>query len=145
MSYDTATPYIASYVLLRKGNKLAFVLRKNTGWMDGKYGLPAGKVEKDERYTAAAVREAEEEAGVKIKEKDLKFVHISHRRAETDWVDVIFEATKWEGEPYNAEPEVHEKLEWIDLDELPENVISAIRFFLNKIKEGQIYSEYGWE
>ncbi len=146
--FTTAQPYIASYILLRKGNKLAFVLRKNTGWMDGFYGLPAGKVEKEERYTLAAVREAEEESGVKIKEKDLKFVHVGHRRADDDthsWVDVVFEATKWEGEPHNAEPHVHESLDWLDLDNLPENIIPNVRHILNEIKAGKAYSEYGWE
>ena len=64
--YDSARPYIACFVILRKGNKVAMVLRKNTGWMDGYYGLPAGKVEYFEHFTAGAAREAKEEAGVDI-------------------------------------------------------------------------------
>ena len=46
--YDTATPYLASFVIIRKEGKIAFVLRTNTGWMNGYYGLPSGKVEKVE-------------------------------------------------------------------------------------------------
>lgn len=44
--YDIETPYTAVYLVFRKNNKVAFVLRSNTDWMEGYYGLPAGKVEK---------------------------------------------------------------------------------------------------
>lgn len=58
MIYATATPYIASFVILRKAGKIAFVLREHTKWMNGYYGLPSGKVEKNEAFSAAAIREA---------------------------------------------------------------------------------------
>ena len=64
MSYDTARPYIASYVILRKDGKIAFVLRANTNWMNDHYGLPSGKVENNESYLQAAVREAKEEVAL---------------------------------------------------------------------------------
>lgn len=40
---EVARPYVAAFVILRRGSKVAMVLRKNTGWMDGHYGLPAGR------------------------------------------------------------------------------------------------------
>ncbi len=43
--YNTAQPYAASYFLVKKVGMLAFVLRSNTTWMDGYFGLPSGKVE----------------------------------------------------------------------------------------------------
>ncbi len=148
MKYDTATPYIASYVLLRKGKKIAFVLRSNTAWMNGYYGLPSGKVEKNENYSSAAIREAKEEVGVIIKSKDLKFVHVMHRRKSTEpkeWVDVFFEATKWQGEPYNAEPHIHDELDWLDPAQLPENIVPSVKFALEKIDKRDVFSEYGWD
>jgi hypothetical protein len=69
---------------------------------------------------------------------------MAHRHAEDDWVDVIFEATQWEGELYNAEPHMHSELVWLDTDNLPENVIPAVRFYLEQIKAGATYAEYGW-
>jgi ADP-ribose pyrophosphatase YjhB (NUDIX family) len=148
--YDSARPFIACFVLLQKENKIAMVLRKNTGWMDGYYGLPAGKVEYSEPYAVGAVREAKEEAGVDIDLKDMRFVHIAHRHGENEeeimeWVDVYFEADKWAGEPFNAEEDKSERLDWLDLNNLPENIVPPQRDALLHIAKGEFYSEYGWE
>ena len=145
--FDTATPFIACFVVLRKGSKVGFVLRKNTGWMDGFYGLPAGKVEKGESYSAGAVREAKEEAGIVIDVSDLIYTHTMHRHSsnEMDWVDVYFEATKWEGEPHNAEPEKAEEFAWLDMNNLPDNVVPPFQAALEAIQRGEKYSEYGWD
>lgn len=144
MSLGTATPYIACYVLIEKDGKIAFVLRENTAWMNNHYGLPSGKVENDESYLAAAVREAKEEVGINVEPADLKFVHVMHRREGYDWVDVYFKADSWKGEPYNAEPHMHSELAWFALNDLPENTIPPVKFALEQIEAGRQYSEYGW-
>ncbi len=144
MKYDTATPYVASYVLVRKQGKIAFVLRANTDWMNDHYGLPSGKVEKNESYTAAAKREASEEIGIDIDLKDLEFVHVMHRNEGMEWVDVFFEAKKWGGEPHNAEPHMHSELAWLDPKNLPKNTIPSLLFALEQIEKGKKFSEYGW-
>src|SRR5215471_20134756 len=90
------------YVILRKAGKIAFLQRTNTDFMNGKYCLPGGHVEGLERYREAAVREAKEEAGVDIAESDLVFMHTLERFCgDHVRVDVFFEATVWQGEPYN--------------------------------------------
>lgn len=148
--YDSARPYIACFVVMKdKDGKIAMVLRKNTGWMDGYYGLPAGKVEYGETYLEAAIREAKEEAGVDIKPKDLKFVHIVHRHGENgdlfmDWVDVYFEAAVWSGEPHNAEEDKSERLDWVDIKKDADKIVPPQADALKKIVSGEPYSEYGW-
>lgn len=147
--YSTARPYIACFVILRRSDSTAMVLRKNTGYMDGYYGLPAGKVEYGETYAQGAMREAKEEAGVDVDINDLKFVHIAHRHGVEsngfmDWVDVYFEANNWQGEPYNAEEHKSERLDWVDLNSLPENVVPPQLSALKLIAKGVTYSEYGW-
>jgi len=146
VKYDTATPYAAAFVLLRQDDKLAFVLRNNTGYMDGQYGLPSGKVEKNESYVAAAVREAKEEVGVDIHKIDLQHTLTVHRDGEdgSSWVDIYFTASTWAGEPYNAEPDKHRELAWLDVNNLPKNVIPAVRYGLQQVKAKQAYAEYGW-
>lgn len=145
VKYDTATPYCAVYVILRREGKIALVLRKNTDWMNDHYGLPAGKVEKGESMLAAAVREAKEEAGVDIKPENLRHLITIHRNhPDSVWLDVCFEASEWTGEPYNAEPHVHGELAWFDSEDLPDNVIPSIRTFLDCVKNGQSYCEIGW-
>lgn len=148
MSYDTATPYTASYVLLEKDGKIAFVLRSGTGWMNNYYGLPSGKVEHHETFTNAAIREGKEEVGVELKASDLEPILTVHRKADDNapyWVDMYFRAKKWEGEPFNAEPHMHSELVWLDLKNLPENVIPAVKDALAQIQAGKIYSEHGWD
>ena len=147
--YDSARPYIACFVILRRNNKVAMIKRQNTGWMDGYYGLPAGKVEYGEPFALAAVREAKEEVGVDIKINDLKYVHTVHRHAEKedifmDWVDIYFEASDWSGEPHNAEQQKADDFCWIDLIELPNNIVPTQRDALTRIACGDYYSEYGW-
>jgi len=148
--YTTARPYIASWVILRKGTKVAVVLRENTPWMNGYYGLPSGKIEYGEPYKIGAIREAKEEVGVDIELEDLTFVHACHRHADDgvifmDWVDMYFEAAKWTGEVTNMEPTVHSAVDWIDLENLPENVVPTVKFVLEAIARGEKYSEYGWD
>ena len=144
MRFETATPRIASYVLVRQNHKIAFVLRAKTTWMNDHYGLPSGKVEKGETYTKAAIREAQEEIGISIKPSDLEVVHIMHRYEGSDWVDVFFEARAWEGKPINNEPTLHSNLDWLDPKKLPDNVIPSVRFAIEQIQKGKFFSEYGW-
>ncbi|MCA9324354.1 NUDIX domain-containing protein [Candidatus Saccharibacteria bacterium] len=148
---EVARPYVACFVILRRGNGVAMVLRKNTGYMDGYYGLPAGKGEWFETFSTCAIREAKEEAGVDISEKDLKFVHVVHRHGEDlhskkfmDWVDVYFEADRWEGEPHNAEEHKSERLDWLYLDNLPENIVPPQAAALQHIAKGEMHSTFGW-
>ncbi len=150
MSLGTAQPHIAAYMLLKKDGKIAFVLRSGTTWMNGYYGLPAGKVEEDESYTAAAIREAKEEVGVVIKPMDMKPVLTMHRKEPEDeqyrfWVDQCFVATKWEGEIINAEPNMHSEVAWLDPKNLPDNVIPSVKLILETVEKGEHYCEYGWD
>lgn len=144
MKYATATPYTACFVIIKRANKIAFVLRSNVDWMKGYYGLPSGKIEKGEPALQATCREAKEEVGVDIAPEQLKFLHVVDRHDEIDWVDFYFEAQQWQGEPYNAEPDMHSELAWLDPNNLPDNVIPSVRNALQAIDKGENYSEYGW-
>lgn len=149
MSTPGATPNIATYMILRKNGKLAFLLRENTRWMNGNYSFPSGRVEKDESFLQATVREAKEELGIEVAEKDIRHVLTMQRLSADDdhqhWIDIYFEITKWEGEAYNAEPESHGQLAWFDPNELPENVVYNIPLALAEIEKGNVYCEYGFK
>lgn len=148
MQYQTSRPYIASYLIIEKGDKIAFVLRSNTTWMNGYYGLPAGKVEIGESLVQTAIHEAKEETGIEVNEEDLEFVHISHRSLKEEnngeWVDVYFKVKDWKGEPHNAEPDLHGELSWFNINELPDNLIPSTKFALAEIQKGRQYSDYGF-
>jgi ADP-ribose pyrophosphatase YjhB (NUDIX family) len=130
--------------LLKKDGKIALILREHTSWMNDHYSLPAGKVEKKESYTQAAIREAKEEAGIDVATKDLKYIHTMHRNEGLEWVDVFFEVTNWQGQPHNAEPHKHGELAWFSLNDLPKNTIPSLKVALEAIQRGELYSEYGF-
>jgi len=139
----------ACYVLIRKDNTLLFVLRENTGFMDGCYSLPAGRVEHGETYAQGAAREALEEVGLTVALADLRHVFTGHRwdgsQEPPTRVDVYFEALKWTGTPSNLEPEKHSNIAWLPVDNLPENIMSYQRSALLKIFAGETYEEHGWD
>ena len=134
------------YVILRRDEKIAFVLRTNTDFMNGKYSLPAGHAEDMETYREAAVREVKEEVGVDIIPSDLRFVHLMQRkRTDHIRVDVLFEAVKWQGEPINAEPDMHGELAWFAMHDLPyAKIMDFQAAALKGIADGATYSEFGW-
>lgn len=140
--------YPACYVLLRKDDRFLFVMRENTGYMDGNYCLPAGRVEDGEPFSQGAVREALEEVGITIHHEDLRHVFTLHRFSEKSdkkqWVDVFFEADKWEGEPVNTEPDKHSKIEWLSMTDLPDNIMDYQLHALKKLAQGDSYGEFGW-
>lgn len=135
----------AVYVFITRNNKLLLFRRKNTGWEDGKYGLPSGHLEKNESVLSAAVREAKEESGIDIKQKDLKMVHIMHRRVNHDYIDIYFTANKWQGEPFIAEKERSDDTHWFDFDKLPQNTLENVRVAFENMRKNILYSQIGWE
>lgn len=142
---DFATSNLAVTIILRKGDKIAMLLRSKTDWMNGFYGLPGGKVDAGEQYAKAAARELLEETGLMVEPKHFQFKLVWQRHYDDgDWVDVVFEITEWEGEPYNAEPDVHGELAWLDPNNLPDNVLNENKFLLQQIASGTTYAEYGW-
>lgn len=140
----------SSYLILVKNKKVLLLHRFNTGFQDGKYGLVAGHVEKNEGFTKALIREAEEEASVKLKPKDLKVVHVMNRLEDQNQgvlrerVDVFFLARKWSGGVKNMEPDKCDDLGWFSINKLPKNTIPYIKEVLRNVKKKKFYSEFGY-
>ena len=146
---DQAKTRAAVYILLLKNNKTPMILRSNTGYRDGEWALPSGKVDHNEPFTVAAIREAKEEIGVKIQAKDLDYVLTLHRKSDNNpneaWVDMLFVCKEWSGEPYNAEPEKHSELQWFALDNLPDTLMDYQRAIINGYVHNENYIEFGWK
>jgi ADP-ribose pyrophosphatase YjhB (NUDIX family) len=133
-------------VLLKRDDQVLFVLREHTGFMDGTYSLPAGHVERGESFSQAAARETLEEVGVRVSAADLKQVFTMHRfQSDEDVrVDVFFEASNWQGEPFNAEPERHSAIKWIKISDLSDDIMDYQLHALKQMLAGSTYAEQGW-
>ena len=131
-------------ILTREENgKTEILLQKryNTGYMDGKYDAAcSGHLEKGESVSMALVREAKEEIGIDINEKDLRFVELIHSYKE-DYINVFFTTKKYSGTPKIMEPEKCDDLRWFDIENLPENIFQRIKNVLININKGILYDD----
>lgn len=130
--------------LIRKG-KILLLKRQNTGYMDGKFHVPAGHLEGEEKIIDALIREAKEEVGIIIKPEDVKLVHLMHHLSNNERMALFFEVKKWQGKIKNMEPEKCSQISWFDFKKLPSNIVpyakTAIQFYLKDIN----FSHYGWD
>ena len=131
------------HLILRDGAKILFGLRKNTGFSDGMYHLPAGHLEDNETILAGTTREAKEELAIDTEVPDLELVHTMHQRSGR--VSLFFEVARWSGEVTNAEPHKCERLSWIASDRLPQNLVPYARAALERIQLGERVSAFGWD
>ncbi len=135
----------ASYLFLVRDNKILLLRRFNTGYADGKYSMVAGHVDAGEGFINAMIREAEEEAGIKIKQEDLKVVHVMNKKyLDSERVHIFFATDKWDGEVVNREPSKCDDLSWFDINNLPENIIPDVNQAIEYIKNKIFYSEQGY-
>jgi len=130
------------YLLFRRGDAILLSKRANTGYEDGNWGLVAGHVDGGEPLTAAAAREALEEAGVHISPSDLTLRTVMHRGPGDERIGFFFEPARWSGEPINAEPHKCDGLEWFALGALPSNTVAYVRKAIGDAFRGEAYSEY---
>lgn len=142
------TKYLAAvYVIPQRGDEVLLFRRFNTGFGDGQFSTIAGHIEEGETVTDTAVREAAEEAGIRLERADLAFAHILHRHSEDGLVyfDFFFVVDRWDGEPAVMEPHRCDGMQWAALDNLPANTLPYIRHVLTQIfDQASLFSEHGW-
>jgi mutator protein MutT len=105
-----------------RGNPIREVLLgfKRAGFGAGKYAGFGGKVEAGETVAAAAVRELEEEAGIRAQEGELyRVAHLTFRfPAQPSWSQVVhaFLVNTWDGDPVES---AEMKPVWFTAGDLP--------------------------
>ena len=145
MSSERLRAIVAVHLLLIREESVLLLRRAHTGYEDGNYSVPAGHIDGGETARAACVREAFEETGIQLREADLSFALVMHRRAGQERIDFFFSASRWEGEADNREPHKCDELRWAPLRELPENTVPYVRRALEAWQAGYRYAEFGWE
>lgn len=143
MKEERNTIPMTTLLMLRKENRVLLLRRFNTGYEDGKYCFPGGHVEKGEQIHKAMIREAKEEIGIDIEDKDLHLIHVCNRKVEDNaYVDFIFECRKWKRKEKIMEKDKSDELRWFDLNNIPDNIIPFMKEIFNN--EKRLYIPYGW-
>ena len=134
---------VVDLMLIRKNEEtgkkeVLLALRKNTGYNDGKYELPGGHVDEGEDLMNAMIREAYEELKIKLKLEDLHIEHILHHY-KGNRLKFIISSEKYEGNLEIGEPEKCERLEWFNIEELPENLDKRAKKVIREIENNIFY------
>lgn len=131
------------HIIIEKQGKMLLCRRFNTGYEDGKFHFPAGHIEASESPSNTAMREAKEEAGVVIRRKDLKCVHVMYRnfKKEPDRIAIYFKTNKFTGTPKICESDKCDKVAWFSANQFPKNTIFYVKKAYQFINKKIMYSE----
>jgi mutator protein MutT len=131
----------ATLCFLIRGNPPREILLglKKAGFGQGKYGGVGGKIEAGETATRAAVRELQEEIGVKVLEQDLqRMAHLTFLfPAKPKWSQVVhaFLVTKWDGNPVESTEMIPA---WFASDDIPfEHMWQDVYHWLPRVLAGE--------
>ncbi|MYV98352.1 NUDIX domain-containing protein [Streptomyces sp. SID3343] len=129
-------------LLLRRGPKAKFAA--------GLWDLPVGKSEPGEPVTVTAVRELREETGVIVDPADLRVAHVIHAAWGVEgpggFLTVVFAAHTWTGEPVNAEPTKHDRVRWVDTNDIPQDFVTTTASALDGyLRHGPDTTLHGWD
>ncbi len=134
------------YLLLIRHNSVLLLKRFNTRWAAGKYSFISGFIDGNETIKKAALREAKEEVGIEINEKDLSVIHIMHRKSDdsTEYIDFFLTAKRWKGVPKNTEPHKCSQIRWFPITKLPKKIVPHCKKVIMYLQKKTFFSEYGW-
>ena len=108
-----------SWVLLRRGDEILMGLKKR-GFGAGKLNGVGGKQEPNETIEECAIRETQEEIGVKITKFEclgkIIFDNLFYKNVPECNMMHCFVATEWEGEPTESDEEAPQWIKIKDLD-----------------------------
>jgi 8-oxo-dGTP diphosphatase len=136
----------AVHLFLIRNDAVLLLRRANTGYADGQYSVIAGHLNGDEQVVTAAIREANEEAGVDIEPSDIEVVGVMHRKLDDhERIDFFLTASRWRGEVLNREPDKCDDLSWFSLDDLPDNVVPYVRTAIANYRAGVWFDSFGWD
>lgn len=118
----------AVFVIVRsKAGHILLQQRAGTNFLPGYYDFPSGHVEIGESFAEAAVREVAEESCLKVRPEDLTLRYLGINNLDQSYVNVIYEATTWQGEPRIGEPHKCSDMQFFAQDALPEKCSLAVR------------------
>lgn len=130
----------AIYMLFIKDGKVLVQRRQGTKLWSGYLALPAGHVDSGENVYETLVKEAKEELSIDISINDIEDTFVVNRKNKIlpPYFDVYFVLNNYNGTIKIAEPEKCKELKYVDMNNLPSDMIDfevdAIKNYLKGIK-----------
>lgn len=136
-------------ILTKKIDGKEFILlqkRYNTGLLDNMYDVScSGHLESDETLIQAMIRETKEEIGIDINKDNLSYSSTMHAKFDdSEYLLVTFSTNIYDGEPTIMEPNKCNELLWVDINDLPKDIINTRKIMINNYKNNIPYCEYGF-
>jgi 8-oxo-dGTP diphosphatase len=141
---ENKRPHIGVGIIVKKGSKILLLKRKGSHG-EGQWALPGGYLEFGETLRECAVREVKEETGLKIKERDLKFVSLSEQLdyIKTDNTHCITAGflVEYHGKraPQIKEPDKSSSMNWFKLNCLARPLFTPSKDNINNFKSKEFF------
>jgi ADP-ribose pyrophosphatase YjhB (NUDIX family) len=140
------TSYVDVHLLLVRDERILLARRHNTGYADGLWNLPSGKLDEDEDLLTAMIRESREELDLHLDPADLKMVTAVHNLPPEGAARLgfFFHTDTCVGEPRNAERHKCSAIEWFPLTALPSDTVPYSRTGIEQWRQGETFGLLGW-
>jgi len=131
-------------IFFRRNTQILLAMKKR-GFGAGKWNGVGGKIELDETVQQAAIRESEEEIGIRPLRLIPVAEHVFHgQHADGDMTAYTYICDKWEGEPIETEEMAPQ---WFDETEIPyESMWPNDQYWLPKVLAGEkVFGTYRFD
>jgi 8-oxo-dGTP pyrophosphatase MutT (NUDIX family) len=130
------------HLLLLRDGQVLLGRRANTGYGDGAYEPPSGRLDERETIVEAAVRVAAAQAGiVGLDPAQVTLAHVMHDVSGAGRIAFFLTAEGWDG-PVGGAVASYSDLDWFPLDALPANMIDRARVAVRDFAAGGRFSTY---
>lgn len=129
-------------IIMNEKGEVLFQRRWGSKLWPNFLGLPAGHLDKEENALNALIREAKEELDIDISSDDIEDTFVVNRINKNlkPYYDVYFVIKNYGGLIKINEPNKCQELKWVNLEELPEDVIGFERVAIDNYREGIKFS-----
>ena len=129
------------HLLLLSDDEVLLGRRANTGYGDGAYEPPSGRLAERETLVEAACRVAAAQVGITLDPTRISLAHVMHDVSGAGRMAFFLTADAWVGEPGTAAFS-YSDFGWFPLCELPANMIDRARVAVRNFAAGARFSTY---
>lgn len=138
----------AVHLFLVKDNRILVELRKNRVYCNGQYDVIAGHITGGHDVYDEMIKIAKKEVNIDVKREDLKGIQVMHHNGDgAKYIHYFFMTDKYSGEINNNEPDICERLDWVDfkypVDNMMEYINVAIKNYLENPENK--FTVFGWD